>query len=104
MGEGLATMLARFDQVFGTVRKPSRSVSQTILGPVHVTISGFKTLPLFVALLQAFGADRIMYSADHPFVPNDAGGGFLKNLPVSPADLAKIAHGNADRLLRLGPA
>ena len=45
-----------------------------------------------------------MYSADYPFVPNDAGGGFLKNLPVSPADLAKIAHGNADRLLRLGPA
>ena len=104
MGEGLATMLPRFDQVFGTVRKTPRSVSQTILEQVHVTTSGFQTLPLFLALLETFGADRIMYSADYPFVPNDAGGSFLKGLPVSPADLAKIAHGNADRLLRLGRA
>ena len=103
MGEGLATMLARFDQVFGTVRKTPRSVSRTILEQVHVTTSGFTTLPLFMALLETFGADRIMYSADYPFVPGDAGGSFLKTLPVSPADLAKIAHGNADRLLRLGP-
>ena len=102
MGEGLATMLARFDQVFGTVRKAPRSVSQTIVEQVNVTTSGFTTLPLFNALLQTFGADRIMYSADYPFVPNDIGGRFLKQLPVSPADLAKIAHGNADRLLGLG--
>ncbi len=104
MGEGLATMLDRFDQVFGTIRKTPRSVSQTIREQVHVTTSGFKSLPLFSALLQTFGADRIMYSTDYPFIPNDAGGSFLKGLPVSPADLAKIAHGNADRLLRLGPA
>ena len=104
MGEGLATMLPRFDEVFGTARKTSRSVSQTILEQVHVTTSGFRTLPLFLALLQAFGADRIMYSTDFPFIPNDVGGSFLKGLPVSPADLAKIAHGNADRLLRLSPA
>ncbi len=104
MGEGLATMLPRFDQVFGTVRKAPRSVSQTLLEQVHVTTSGFKNLPLFLALLEAFGADRIMYAADYPFVPGDPGGEFLKNLPVSPADLAKIAHGNADRLLRLDGA
>lgn len=104
MGEGLATMLARFDQVFGTVRKTPRSVSRTILEQVHVTTSGFTTLPPFLALLETFGADRILYSADYPFVPGDPGGRFLRDLPVSPADLAKIAHGNADRLLRLSPA
>ncbi len=103
MGEGLATMLDRFDQVFGTVRHTPRSVSQTILEQVYVTTSGFTTLPLFTALLQTFGADRIMYSADYPFIPNDVGGSFLKTLPVSPTDRAKIAHGNADRLLRLSP-
>ena len=102
MGEGLATMLDRSDQVFGTVRHAPRSVSRTILDQVHVTTSGFRSLPLFLALLQAFGADRIMYSADYPFIPSDHGS-FLKTLPVSPADLAKIAHGNADRLLRLSP-
>ncbi len=104
MGEGIATMLPRFDEILSPILKRPRSVSQTILEQVHVTTSGFKTLPLFLALLQAFGADRIMYSADYPFVANDEGGSFLENLPVSPADLAKIAHGNADRLLRLEPA
>ena len=104
MGEGLATMLARFDQVFGTVLDRPRSVSRTIVEQVHVTTSGFTTVPPFLALLETFGADRIMYSADYPFVPGDPGGAFLKRLPVCPADLAKIAHGNADRLLRLTPA
>ena len=101
MGKGLATMLARFDQVLGTVRKAPRSVSQTILEQVHVTTSGFTSLPLFTALLETFGADRIMYSTDYPFMPNDVGGILLKHLPVSPTDLAKIAHGNADRLIWL---
>ena len=101
MGKGLATMLARFDQVFGTVRKAPRSVSQTILEQVHVTTSGFTSLPLFTALLETFGADRIMYSTDYAFMPNDVGGILLKHLPVSPTDLAKIAHGKADRLIWL---
>lgn len=79
-------------------------MSRTTLEQVHVTTSGFRTLPLFLALLQAFGADRIMYSTDYPFIPNNVGASFLKGLPVSPADPAKIAHGNADRLLRLNPA
>ena len=69
-----------------------------------MTTSGVTNVPLFLALFETFGADRILYSADYPFVPHDPGGRFLKTLPVAPADLAKIAHGNADRLLRLGVA
>ena len=65
MGEGLATMLFRFDEVLSPMLKRSRSVSQTILEQVHLTTSGLKTLPLFLALLETFGADRIMYSADY---------------------------------------
>jgi len=95
MGEGLPMMLARCDQVFG------RDITGLIVRQVHVTTSGFFTLPPFLALLQTFGVDRIMFSVDYPFAPNEKGRAFLDALPVSPADRAKIAHANADRLLRL---
>ena len=103
MGEGLPAMRARCDQVLGreAAHHLGRSVSQTILDQVHVTTSGFFTEPPFLLLLQTFGADRILFSVDYPFSPNKAGRAFLDRLPVSPADLETIAHGNADRLLGL---
>jgi predicted TIM-barrel fold metal-dependent hydrolase len=55
----------------------------------------------FMAALMTFGVDRILFSVDYPFASNARAAGFLDALPVSPADRAKIAHGNADRLLRL---
>ena len=42
-----------------------------------------------------------LHSVDYPFSTNAAGRRFLDDLPVSPEDKAKIAHGNADRLLKL---
>ncbi|HUB46208.1 MAG TPA: amidohydrolase family protein [Acetobacteraceae bacterium] len=103
MGEGLPAMLDRCDQVFG--RAPAevlkRRPSQAIRDQVHVTTSGFFSLPPFEALLHTFGADRIMFSVDYPFSENATGRAFLDSLPVSPVDREKIAHGNADRLLKL---
>jgi predicted TIM-barrel fold metal-dependent hydrolase len=103
MGEGLPAMLARCDQVFAATARPhlNRGISETIVAQVHVTTSGFFTVPPFLALLQTFGVDRILFSVDYPFSPNDRATAFLNSLPVSPADRAKIAHGNADRLLGL---
>ncbi len=45
--------------------------------------------------------DRILFSVDYPFSRNDIARAFLDELPISPADKEKIAHGNADRLLKL---
>ena len=103
MGEMLPMMLDRADDIFGraTSRYLGRSVSRTILDQVWITTSGFFSLPPFMAALLSFGADRILFSVDYPFSPNGPGTAWLERLPVSPADLAKIAHGNADRLLKL---
>jgi predicted TIM-barrel fold metal-dependent hydrolase len=103
MGEGLPATLARCDQVFAATAPTflRRTVSQTILDQVHVTTSGFFTVPPLLTLLQTFGADRILFSVDYPFSANDAATAFLDRLPVSSADREKIAHGNADRLLKL---
>jgi len=103
MGEALPFMLDRIDETTAAQAKTllRRSVRQTIVDQVWVTTSGFFTMIPFVSALLAFGVDRIMFSVDYPFASNARARAFLDALPVSPADRAKIAHGNADRLLRL---
>jgi uncharacterized protein len=103
MGEALPFMLDRIDETTAATAKAhlKRSVRQTILDQVWITTSGFFTMVPFMAALTAFGADRIMFSVDYPFASNARARAFLDTLPVSPMDRAKIAHGNADRLLRL---
>ncbi len=103
MGEGLPAMMGRADEVFTTyaAKHLDRSVAQTLLDQLWLTTSGFFTVPPFMAALLAFGADRILFSVDYPFSSNQAAADFLKHLPVSPGDKIKIAHANADALLRL---
>ena len=105
MGEGLPAMLARCDQVFADESRErlTRSVSRTITDQVWVTTSGFFSLPPLLPLLLTFGADRIMFAVDYPFSANQRGRDFLDGLPISPDDKVKIAHGNADELLKLAP-
>jgi predicted TIM-barrel fold metal-dependent hydrolase len=103
MGEALPFMLDRIDETTAAEAKVRlrRSVRETILDQVWITTSGFFTLPPFMAALLSFGVDRIMFSVDYPFASNARARAFLDALPVSPTDRAKIAHGTADRLLRL---
>ena len=103
MGEALPFMLDRIDETTAAQAKEQlrRSVRQTILDQVWITTSGFFTMAPFMATLLSFGVDRIMFSVDYPFASNARARAFLDALPVSPADRAKIAHGNADRLMKL---
>jgi predicted TIM-barrel fold metal-dependent hydrolase len=103
MGEAIPFMLDRIDETTATEAKSrlSRSVRQTILDHVWITTSGFFTVVPFMAALMTFGTDRILFSVDYPFASNARARAFLDALPVSPADRAKIAHGNADKLMRL---
>ena len=103
MGEGLPAMFARCDQVFADEARDrlTRTVSRTITDQVWVTTSGFFSLPPLLPLLLTFGADRVMFSVDYPFSPNQRGRDFLDALPISPGDRIKLAHGNADQLLKL---
>ncbi len=102
MGEGLPAMLARCEHQFGReLSFLSRPLSKTITEQVYITSAGFFTNPPFTAALETFGIDRLMFSVDYPYASNADGKAFLENLPLSPGDLAKFAHGNADRLLKL---
>ena len=67
----------------------------------HYSFSGFNFTQTFLNLYLQVGADRIMFSADYPYSSMAEARTFLENLPVSRADKNRIAHGNAERLLRL---
>ena len=102
MGEMLPVMLARIDAVFSLdVDHLKRPISKAILDQVWITTSGVFTEPPFLAALQTFGIDRILFSVDYPYAPNMAGRRFLNAVSLSPSDMAKLTHGNADALLKL---
>jgi predicted TIM-barrel fold metal-dependent hydrolase len=102
MGEMLPMMLARADQVFALdIDHLKRPVRRTILDQVWITTSGIFDEPPFLAALLTFGIDRIMFSVDYPYAPDALGRKFLDRIALSPADMAKLTHGNADALLKL---
>jgi len=102
MGEMLPMMMARADEVFALdIDHLKRPISQTILDQVWLTTSGIFTEPPFLATLLTFGIDRIMFSVDYPYAPNEKGRAFLDGLSLAPADMAKLTHRNADALLKL---
>jgi uncharacterized protein len=105
MGEMLPVMMARIDDVFRhDASHLQRPISQTILDQVWLTTSGIFTEPPFLAALQTFGIDRLMFSVDYPYAPNVKGRQFLDRVSLSPADMAKLTHGNVDALLKITPA
>jgi uncharacterized protein len=55
----------------------------------------------YQAMANVIGVDRIVFTADYPFANMEAGRKFLEQMPIPPADKEKIAHSNAERLLRL---
>ena len=59
------------------------------------------TAPTAYRRMLALGVDHILFGTDYPFEDIATATRFLETAPISPADRAKIAHLNAERLLRL---
>ena len=101
-GEMLPFMLARIDAMLRLdtiAMKPSEYFARNI----WVTTSGLFSIPPVMCTVQVLGVDRVLFSVDYPFGPNAAGRALLDTLPLSLQDVAKIAAGNAERVLRLAP-
>jgi predicted TIM-barrel fold metal-dependent hydrolase len=81
--------------------KLKRTLGEYLRQNVHYTFGGFNFPATFLDLLLEVGVDRIMFSVDHPYGSMAAAKAFLEQLPVSAADKARIAHGNAEKLFGL---
>lgn len=101
LGETLPFMLPRFRALPPEMTKLNRPIEDYLRENIHYTFSGFNWTPAFLDLLLQVGADRIMFSTDYPYSSMEAARSFLEQLPISPTDRERIAHRNAERLLRL---
>jgi uncharacterized protein len=102
LGEALPFMLPRLDHNLPrALTKLERPMGAYLRENVYYTFSGFNYMPNFLELLFQVGVDRIMFSADYPYGSMLAARNFLEQLPLCPADKHRIAHSNAERLLRL---
>ena len=104
-GEMVPFMLDRIDAMLTPARLGPAGValkpSEYFLRNIWVTTSGLFSLPPVLCTVQVLGVDRVLFSVDYPFGDNAAGRALLDALPLAPADKAKIAGGNAERVLRL---
>ena len=102
MGEGVPFMLPRLDRNLPmSLTKLHRSVAEYLRENVHYTFAGFNFPATFLNLLLEVGVDRIMFSVDYPYGSMSEALDFLKHIPVSIGDRARIAHGNAERLFKV---
>lgn len=102
MGEFIPYCLARSDILLSRASPHlQRKVSDYFRANFHITTSGYFTAPPLLCALSVLGAERILFAVDYPYSPNAAGRALLDSAPIPGADLEKIAHGNAERLLKL---
>lgn len=102
LGEGIPFMLPRMERNLSPeVTKLQRPLASYLRENVHYTFGGFNFPATFLNLLLEVGAERIMFSVDHPYGSMVEARTFLDQIPVSPADRNRIAHGNAERLFKV---
>jgi 2,3-dihydroxybenzoate decarboxylase len=106
MGEGLPFVLWRLDSRWGFhnhhgIELARGNPSEYLRHNLYVTTSGVCDTPPLLCALLALGADHILFATDYPFEDLDLATEFLRTAPISEPDRAKIAHGNAERLLRI---
>ena len=66
-----------------------------------VTCSGNFSTPAFLCTTMALGVDNVLFSVDWPYESNSAAVDFLMRQPLGAGDMEKVAHLNAERVLRL---
>jgi 2,3-dihydroxybenzoate decarboxylase len=101
LGEGLPFLLWRIDN--GLARPGQKPVRfrDTFSRHFHITTSGFFSDPALLLCVQEMGIDRILFAVDYPFEANAPGPAWLARVPLCDEDKAKIASGNAKRLLKM---
>ncbi len=103
MGEMLPMALARTSAAVSGSAHLRQTIADYFQSNIHITTSGYFTQPPLKLATEVLGIDRIMYSVDYPFSPTPKGKQFLAEAEtwLSPDDLEKLTHTNAEKLLKL---
>ena len=101
LGEGVPFLLWRINNAFMRPGAKTVAFGDIFRKHFYVTTSGFFSDNALKCSIAELGVDRIMFSVDYPFEVQPPGPRWLANIPVSDEDKAKIASGNAKRILKL---
>jgi hypothetical protein len=102
LGENIPFMINRAAQKLARVStKAERPVTEYFQENFYLSTSGMRAHAPWVCALMVVGADRIMFAVDYPHDDSVACVSTLNTAPIGLRDREKIAHGNAERLLRL---
>jgi len=105
MGEALPYFLWRIDsrwkEYTGEEIAPEELPSSIIKRHFAITTSGVCDHAALTNAIAALGADNVMFSVDYPYEDSHLASSFIETAPLSEEVLAKICHGNAERLLKI---
>lgn len=104
MGEFLPFHMPRLDIRFRDLMphvKLAKKPSEYLVDNFVITTSGVPSAIDLWAAAMAVGIDNILFAIDYPYESSAEAVEFLHALPLNEPDRHKIAHGNAERLLRL---
>jgi 2,3-dihydroxybenzoate decarboxylase len=76
-------------------RRLQRLPSEHLRNNFYVTTSGNFSPPAFGCTLDVMGANRVMFSADHPMDENKAGPDFIASYPMDEATRRQVESGNS---------
>lgn len=104
LGEALPYLLGRLDEGYVMSHKPvklKKLYSQYVKDNIAVTTSGKYRPEALICAIAALGSDRVLFSIDYPWVTIEDGLACFENTPMADSDREKIAHLNAERLLKM---
>jgi 2,3-dihydroxybenzoate decarboxylase len=104
MGEFLPFQLSHFDARYADLdleRPLAKLPSEYFQTNIAITTTGVFSHAALMAAIQTIGIDNVMFSIDYPFEPTEKAVQFMCSAPLAPADKERVAHANAERILRL---
>ena len=104
LGEGLPFGMDRLNDhsvYYARRRGLKRTPADYLRENLIITTSGNFSVPSLLCTMSMLSVDNILFSVDWPYESLTTGVKFLEDLPISPNDKEKIAHLNAERLLRV---
>ncbi|MEA2902755.1 MAG: hypothetical protein QOI12_142 [Alphaproteobacteria bacterium] len=101
LGEGVPFLLWRINNAFMRPGQKTVEFDKIFREHFHVTTSGFFSDTALNCTIAELGIDRVLFSVDYPFEAQPPGTRWLANVALGDEDKAKLASGNAKRLLKL---
>ena len=99
LGEGVPLLMWRIDSALS--RGGKLDFRKSFREHFWITTSGFFSNPALRCCIEEMGIDRVIFSVDYPYMPNERAARWIPTIPLDETDKAKLLSGNVEKLLKL---